>query len=116
MTNDPAITSWSPGNNLLVTMNIYQNGLLQVKVSDPSETYSRFRISDYNVGVEWGQLIPQTFAADGSGDYLLQVQPTGIELSQAFVEGQDSFDVKIQFSPFRIVQSSNSQVLVEINN
>ena len=32
MTNDPAITAWSPGNNLLVTMNVYQNGLMQVKV------------------------------------------------------------------------------------
>lgn len=73
MTNDPAITAWSPGNNLLVTLNVYQNGLMQVKISNPAETWSRFRISDYNVGVEWGQLIPQTFQADGSGDYTMTV-------------------------------------------
>lgn len=40
----------------------------------------------------------------------------GIELSQPVVEGQDSFDIKIQYSPFRILESSNSQVLVEINH
>lgn len=56
MTNNPPITSWSPGNNLLVTMNVYQNGLMQINVADPTETFSRFKISDYNVGVEWGQL------------------------------------------------------------
>lgn len=28
LTNAADITAWSPGNNLLVTMNIYQNGLL----------------------------------------------------------------------------------------
>jgi hypothetical protein len=28
LTNTADITAWSPGNNLLVTMNIYQNGLL----------------------------------------------------------------------------------------
>ena len=71
MTNNPAITAWSPGNNLLLSLNMYQNGLLQVKVNNPAETWSRFRISDYNVGVEWGQLIPQTIATDGSANYQL---------------------------------------------
>jgi len=42
-----------------------------VKVNNPAETWSRFRISDYNVGVEWGQLIPQTIATDGSANYQL---------------------------------------------
>jgi hypothetical protein len=28
MTNVDEITAWAPGNNLLVTMNIYQDGLL----------------------------------------------------------------------------------------
>lgn len=73
MTNSPAISTWSPGDNLLVTFNVYQRGILQVKVSKPDEAISRFRISDYGVGVEWGTLIPQTFLEDGTGDYLLDV-------------------------------------------
>ena len=28
MTNSPPITAWQPGNDLTLTMNIYQNGLL----------------------------------------------------------------------------------------
>ena len=54
MTNNPPISSWSPGNNLLLSLNIYQNGLLQVNIANLAETFSRFKISDYNVGVEWG--------------------------------------------------------------
>jgi hypothetical protein len=37
----------------------------------------------------------QTFATDGSGDYLMTMYADGIELSQPVVEGQDSFDIKI---------------------
>ena len=58
MTNDPAITDWNPGNNLLLTMNIYQNGLLQINIAYPAEEWSRFKISDFDIGVEWGQLKP----------------------------------------------------------
>jgi len=44
-----------------------------VNIANPSETWSRFKISDYGVGVEWSQLELQTFAVDGSGDYLLDI-------------------------------------------
>ena len=54
MTNTPPITSWSPGNNLLLTLNIYQNGILQDKIANLAEKFNRFKISDYNLGVEWG--------------------------------------------------------------
>jgi hypothetical protein len=87
-----------------------------VKVNNPAETWSRFRISDYNVGVEWGQLIPQTIATDGSANYQLTQQPDGITLSQAAVAGKDSFEVRIQYAPFRIAQYSNGQILTVINN
>lgn len=99
---NPEISTWAPAQNLLVTLNVYQMGLLQVKVQNVGESFQRFRISDYGVGVEWGALIAQTFAEDGTGDYLLTITDQGVEMSQAAVEGQDAFDIKIQFSPFRI--------------
>lgn len=60
------------------------------------------------MGVEWGQLIPQTIAADQSGDYKITEQADGIELTQPVVEGKDSFDIKVQYAPFRIAMFSNS--------
>lgn len=99
---NPEISTWAPAQNLLVTLNVYQMGLLQVKVQNVGESFQRFRISDYGVGVEWGALIAQTFAEDGTGDYQLTITDQGVEMSQAAVEGQDAFDIKIQFSPFRI--------------
>ena len=47
------ITQWNPASTLLLTMNIYQNGILQINIANPSETWSRFKISDYDIGVEW---------------------------------------------------------------
>ena len=50
------ITEWNPASSLLLTMNVYQNGILQINIANPEETWSRFRISDYDIGVEWSQL------------------------------------------------------------
>lgn len=40
----------------------------------------------------------------------------GIQLTQPEVPGQDSFQITIQYSPFRILESSNGTNLIEINN
>lgn len=40
----------------------------------------------------------------------------GIQLTQSQIAGQDSFQISIQFNPFRILESSNGTNLVEINN
>lgn len=117
MTNNPAITSWQPGNNLIVSMNIYQNGILQFNVIDTSETWSRFRISDYDIGVEWSQLKHQTIDESSGSDYLITSQVDGITLTQqSAATGEDQFEVKIQYNPFRIQEWSNGQLLVEINS
>ena len=50
------------------------------------------------------------------GAYILTQSADGIELAQPVVEGEDSFTIKIQYSPFRIQTASNGQVLIEINN
>lgn len=50
------ITEWDPASSLLLTMNVYQNGILQINIANPDESWSRFRISDYDIGVEWSQL------------------------------------------------------------
>lgn len=52
--NCDQITSWAPAANLNVYMTIYQMGIVKINVEDPNETtFKRFRVSDYNVGVEW---------------------------------------------------------------
>ena len=79
------ITAWAPAEQLVVSMNIYQSGIVQIKVQDLSEEFSRFRVSDYGVGVEWGQLIPQTMD-DGSSianpDYLITSNVNGVDVQQ----------------------------------
>lgn len=83
MSNAGQITQWAPADSLLVSMNIYQNGILQVKVMDLTEEFSRFKISNYGIGVEWGQLKPQTID-DGntitSPDYLITSTTQGVDL------------------------------------
>jgi hypothetical protein len=100
---------------LLVSLEVYQNGILRVNIGDPSEvgTISRFRISDYGIGVEWSQLIAQDL---NGGDYNMTTTADGIQLTQSQIAGQDSFQILIQFNPFRILESSNGINLVEINN
>lgn len=49
-------------------------------------------------------------------DYTMTTTDQGISLTQPEVPGQDSFQILIQYSPFRILQSSNGTHLVEINN
>lgn len=49
-------------------------------------------------------------------DYTMKTTDQGISLTQPEVPGQDSFQILIQYSPFRILQSSNGTNLVEINN
>jgi hypothetical protein len=117
MTNNPPISSWAPGNDLTFVMNIYQNGILQVRVLNTAETYSRFRISDYGMGVEWSQLNLQTISETAGADYTISTQADGMTLTQnGAVSGQDQFEIKIQYSPFRVQQYSNGQLLTEINN
>ena len=113
------ITEWAPAEQLVVSMNIYQQGIVQIKAMDPSETFSRFRVSDYGVGVEWGQLKPQTISDDETSnpDYLITNNDNGVMLAQTVqVEGEDSWDVQVQYDPFRIILRSNGQVLVVVNN
>ena len=58
-------------------------GLLQVQVKDPSETFSRFKISDYDIGVEWSQLNAQSMD-DGNTitnpDYLITTSSDGVDI------------------------------------
>jgi hypothetical protein len=77
-----------------VILEVYQNGILRVNVADPSEVgvISRFRISDFGIGVEWSQLVAQNFV---NGTYTYTSSADGIELKQPTVEGQDSFTIKI---------------------
>jgi hypothetical protein len=88
-----------------------------VRVLNTAETYSRFRISDYGMGVEWSQLNLQTISETAGADYTISTQADGMTLTQnGAVSGQDQFEIKIQYSPFRVQQYSNGQLLTEINN
>lgn len=58
---------------------------------------------------------------DGSSisnpDYLITSNVNGVDVQQQVqVEGQDSWDVQIQYNPFRILLKSNGQILVVVNN
>ena len=71
------------------------------------------------MGVEWGQLTPQTMSEDTANnpDYLITSNPYGWDIQQQKqIEGEDSWDVKIKYNPFRILLYSNGQILVVINN
>jgi hypothetical protein len=73
---------------LLVSLEVYQNGILRVNIGDPNEigTISRFRISDFGIGVEWSQLIAQDL---NGGDYNMSTTAEGIQLTQPQIAGQD---------------------------
>ena len=83
MTNAGQISSWAPADSHEVTLAIYQMGLLQVQVRDPRETFSRFKISVYDVGLEWSQLIAQTMddgATITNPDYMVTKTSGGVDI------------------------------------
>lgn len=84
MSNVGQISSWAPADSLEVSLSIYQMGLLQVQVKDPSETFSRFKISDYDVGVEWSTLKAQTMddtTVIPNPDYLVTKSTNGVDIT-----------------------------------
>ncbi len=99
-------------NTLMMEVYLYEEGILRVKMVDDWKEGSRFGISDIGVGVEEANLNRiKDISSLISGD-----QSQQLNISYLSSDTLDHYEYTIQYSPFRIIQKINDQLVTIVNH
>ena len=91
LSNAADITTWQPSASLDVVLEFYQNGVLRTVITDPTETFNRFQISDF-AGVATENLVAQSLTTDYTTD---TTSPLGININMADRTATDVYDFQV---------------------